>query len=368
LIHGFNKIYLNGEKSNNMIEGFDITRLKSLKSEFGSLPLTKNDFNKAIKKFNAVKSFDERLDLWLNEFEEYWADFKEVQYPPMIITEGVVDPSEWNADNCFSILFLIDSEEKAIFLYNKLCEKYKYYQIHFMHRSPKYLSKYIWGKIKECIKREEKKIVGEFVASNHFGISCIEEQLNDLNDFKLKYEAFPQTFRTEIFTIKIVVDELTKVIVEAKEETAKGNLYSFFKTNFIPSSQALNQEIEKINKLENKFFKGMPMKTPIEHFKKLTEEKSKNGKPFLTEVQLISFLNRVFLHDQSEKMQKINYEYGEKGIIIKLFYEFYDIAMKDYSGYRKKERYIKLLSDNFFDMEYDTIKYSFRSDITRKEW
>ncbi len=44
---------------------------------------------------------------------------------------------------------------------------------------------------------------------------------------------------------------------------------------------------------------------------------------------------------------KINLANGEKGFVIKRFYEFFDLAVSQYGELNKKDKYIKLLSDNF---------------------
>ncbi len=109
-----------------------------------------------------------------------------------------------------------------------------------------------------------------------------------------------------------------------------------------------DKSLSEIKNSENQFLKGMEMEKVISHFKPLIEKKSKNGKPFLTPEQFILFLQKAFLKKQAIQKQKINYANGEKGKIIQCFYQFYfDVGVTEYNEPMRKERYIKLIVDNF---------------------
>ncbi|MBK6526240.1 MAG: hypothetical protein IPG07_12225 [Crocinitomicaceae bacterium] len=120
---------------------------------------------------------------------------------------------------------------------------------------------------------------------------------------------------------------------------------------------------------ENKFWKAIEMKKVIEHFTPLTTKLSKNNSPFLTEQQLISFLKRAFLFDLTQPKQKINFATTEKGFVIKRFYEFYALVLKDYAGYRATDPYIKMLTENFSNLgTYESIKSAFKQGKTKQVW
>jgi hypothetical protein len=126
--------------------------------------------------------------------------------------------------------------------------------------------------------------------------------------------------------------------------------------------------IDEIARQENKFWKGMPMNVVVEHFKVFTERKSKNGKPFLTMEQLTLFLKKGFLGDNSVPVQKLNLSNGEKGFVIKRFYEFFDLAVSQYNDLNKKFKYIKLITTCFDNWDVKTIEPFFKPNKAKEDW
>lgn len=118
---------------------------------------------------------------------------------------------------------------------------------------------------------------------------------------------------------------------------------------------------------ENIFSKSMPISIANEHFKVLTERKSKNGQPFLTIEAFDYFIQRAFLGKDKPK-QTINWGDREKLFIVKRFYEFYNISWRDYENTQQcTEKYIRLLTDNFTNWDYKDVKSNFGNKVKR-EW
>jgi len=114
-----------------------------------------------------------------------------------------------------------------------------------------------------------------------------------------------------------------------------------------------------IYKIENKFNNKMPIDIAINHFKVFMEKKSKSDdQPFLTPEQFNLFIQRAFGCNTSIPQQTINYGNTEKMFIVKRFVEFYDLSTKkriyEDTG-QCLEKYIKLLTDNFKNWNYDTV-------------
>lgn len=126
--------------------------------------------------------------------------------------------------------------------------------------------------------------------------------------------------------------------------------------------------LSEIRNSENKFWKGLPMEGVIDHFKVMTLSKSKNGAVYLTTEQLTSFLKKGFMNDVMQPKQKINCSSGEKGFVIKRFYEFYDIAVAQYGHPSKKAKFIKLFSDCFDNWDENTIRPFFKPNKTKEIW
>lgn len=136
----------------------------------------------------------------------------------------------------------------------------------------------------------------------------------------------------------------------------------------IQDDDNINQTLSEIENSENKFWKGFPMKKVVQHFRVLTEKKSDNGEVYLTSPQLIAFLKKGFLGDDTQPVQKINCSSGEKGLVILRFYEFYDLAVAQYQHQAKKENFINLFSDCFDNWEKDTIIPFFKRGKTKQKW
>jgi hypothetical protein len=132
-----------------------------------------------------------------------------------------------------------------------------------------------------------------------------------------------------------------------------------------------NAEIQKVenNGNENNVFsKSMPLSIAIEHFKVLTEKKSKNGKPFLTSDQLNSFIDQAFKGKKNLQKIKINQiPKGEKGLIQGTFYEFYNKYCFEYFNTMQcQENFIHLLTDNFSGWEYKKLKGNFKPKTNKR--
>ncbi len=125
-----------------------------------------------------------------------------------------------------------------------------------------------------------------------------------------------------------------------------------------PKNEAIAQkEPESVanNKNENKF-NTMELGLVKKHFSPLTQYRSrKEGKPHLSEEQFDQFITNAFSgHDDSPKEKiKMNIARGEFGKIRFLFYKFYELCKIDYeSTNHNKDKYVRLLTDNFEGFDY----------------
>jgi hypothetical protein len=129
------------------------------------------------------------------------------------------------------------------------------------------------------------------------------------------------------------------------------------------------KELNYLKNAENKFDKSLPMSQVIEHFKVFTTIDSNNGSKFLTEKQFISFIKKGFLNDNSQPKQSFNYTNGEKGFIIKRFYEFFfDVAVSKHNVHNRKKPFIDLVEICFEGMEYKKVESLFKSNKTLRTW
>ena len=107
-------------------------------------------------------------------------------------------------------------------------------------------------------------------------------------------------------------------------------------------------------------------------FIQLSENDSKNGKPFLTVEQVGQFIDRAFCGNNNLQKLTFNMADGERTSITKLFYLFFTRCINDYKiepTKHRKEKYVRLLTDNFTNYNYDTVFSTFNnSKKAPKAW
>ena len=96
--------------------------------------------------------------------------------------------------------------------------------------------------------------------------------------------------------------------------------------------------------------------------------KNKRGELYMTQKQFISFIKRGFLNDLDQPIQKINCVRGDKGLIIKRFYEFYSFAVSQYSYIDKKQNFIALFIKCFDNWDPKSIEPFFKPNKTKRMW
>jgi hypothetical protein len=193
--------------------------------------------------------------------------------------------------------------------------------------------------------------------------SLFQGEIENLNDIKI-YITNNYTYLIELTdsSIKYIQD-----LFDSISNTQQTNLL-LQEQNLDLSSEEFELELLEINKLENKFWKGIPMDVVVKHFIVLNKQKSKNGDNFLSKKQFISFLKKGFLNDTSQSIQKINCANGEKGIIIKRFYDFFDLAVASFSHKQEKGPFIHLFTSCFDNWEEKTIFHLFKPGKTKNNW
>lgn len=134
----------------------------------------------------------------------------------------------------------------------------------------------------------------------------------------------------------------------------------------IAKSETLDEFISGAINKENLFCKPMPLKLPIEHFKILCDTKNKAGKAYLTESDFISFIKCAFLNDKSANKVTLNFGSREKWFVIKRFYEFYQKGIEFENSSQYKDKYIRLVSDNFTNWTYESLKNNFGNKVKRQ--
>lgn len=235
----------------------------------------------------------------------------------------------------------------------------------------------------EAIENEVKQLLDTGVT-----MKKIEEQYKD---FKKEYETRKYKLNGEVvqktkeeFDILKRKEELTEVM-RVKTNHYRANVfndysimiyskYKFYKPYLEAKLKELEQLASDTPKLESIFFvpkqadametnvfcEKMPFNIPIEHFKILTEKRNKNNEQFLTQKQFDDFIERAFKGNTKIPSQKFNFSSRENLKIQYLFYDFFVKTSFDYFGsIQFKEKYVKLLTENFIGWEYKNVSNNF---------
>jgi uncharacterized protein YlzI (FlbEa/FlbD family) len=113
----------------------------------------------------------------------------------------------------------------------------------------------------------------------------------------------------------------------------------------------------------NIFCPSMPITVATEYFEKLYKEGGTKKNPILTKEKVKLFIDRAFKgNDSIEKLTFDNIS-TKRGEIIDTFHKFYDLAVGGFYERTSncKEKYIKLLTDNFNEFTYEKVKNNFRN-------
>jgi len=105
--------------------------------------------------------------------------------------------------------------------------------------------------------------------------------------------------------------------------------------------------INYLAKKQNELIPSVSVKEVLTHFETLTEKTNKKGEFYLTEEQLIIFINSTFIQLEPIK-QKFNCNGFIKKNIRKIFYDFYfKNKNKEYNQTALKRKYFNIMDDAF---------------------
>lgn len=234
--------------------------------------------------------------------------------------------------------------------------------------------------------KTKKELIGflvgvtEKIVSEVNSLALYEKNLLT-NSEKLKLELINKNRRLELEEISNkYVDERAQYLKVLRkwfdgEKKYLHEITPFIKdkpANKLPDSppSSVNYELEyyQLTESENKFWKGLPMSAVIEHFEVFATRNSKNQRPFLTYKQLFDFIQKGFLGKAGSPKQTFNLSNGEKGFIIKRFYELFDLAVSKYGEKNSKFKYIDIVVECFHNFDKKSVQSYFRNDKTKETW
>jgi len=107
-------------------------------------------------------------------------------------------------------------------------------------------------------------------------------------------------------------------------------------------------------------FNDMPLNDVYKHFGELSKQKNKDGQPYLSEDQVLDFIEKAFCNIEHPEI-KINIGTRENMKIWNFFHQFYVYAYTQLieTTSHCRDKYIGLLTDNFTNFEFIKVKDSF---------
>lgn len=184
----------------------------------------------------------------------------------------------------------------------------------------------------EIIKQIQQEVTLKFVNDNE--ILPIEEQKKAIdswitNIYKINYSKSTTMFCDDIIFLKGISEHLV--------EPTKNNNYKEQKV----------LTVESILKEQNKLLPKISVEEVFNHFKTLTTSTNKNSQFYLTNEQLLIFINSTFIEQKPIK-QKFNCEGIYKKDLRKIFYNFYfNNKLKETNLTRLKRKYFNIMNEGF---------------------
>lgn len=234
-------------------------------------------------------------------------------------------------------------------------------------------------KIQDSITYDEK--ISGFIEFSLFIIEIVKNVdsskiINFVVNFETCYEIILFSLYNKISSVFITISkEEIKIVVpiennNSKIETSLNTIINILqklettlieKRNLEPQSD--NPE-EFVSIFENKInvFNKMPLSKAIKYFSVLTTEKNRNGEPYLTNLQFEQFINRAFLGNLEIQKQTLKFGTLENQKTYNLFYYYFDhCSTKTFiePTQRCKEKYVRLLTDNFTNFSYEQVSNNF---------
>ena len=161
------------------------------------------------------------------------------------------------------------------------------------------------------------------------------------------------------YTIELLKEQRVKELNLSKE-VINSVLLQLGRIDF--SNLDFNYYQERVNDTSNfeeveNTFNNEPIKEVKEFFKSLYTEVNTGGEKFLTKEEFDNFISRAFQNNNSITPLRLRLKRGDKTRVQYLFFEFKEYC-KGGKG-TNNEKYITLLTDNFTNYEFATVKGNF---------
>lgn len=122
------------------------------------------------------------------------------------------------------------------------------------------------------------------------------------------------------------------------------------------TSKRPDPDIEDLKRIdsENVFNSKMSAEIPIKYFEPLWDL------GYITKKDFIKFIKSGFFGFKYDEKINMNFKPGTKGKVIRLFYMFYNNSVPLEKTSHLRDKYIRLLTDNFSEFDFSTVKNNFR--------
>lgn len=184
-----------------------------------------------------------------------------------------------------------------------------------------------------------------------------EDLYNEVYAQVFEFICFKEMIRIFSDRLNILRNEKTESILF--ENTSIGGLNGFDELSNVPVKSTVVENRGIVGDLigENKF-NNIPLEKVIAFFKQLCDAEHL----VLTELEFNHFIQRAFLGNASIEKQSFNTSKRKKGMIIKLFNLFYNGTFNNFNyekQYIRKDKYVKLITDNFSNWDHKSVSDNF---------
>jgi|GEM_PF-5418755 len=106
-------------------------------------------------------------------------------------------------------------------------------------------------------------------------------------------------------------------------------------------------------------FNDMPLKEVYKYFEPLVNQKGRSQQFYLTNIDLMLFIKVAFCGEPISVKLTFNIGRGDLGKISYFFYQYFEICSVKKGYQANKDQYVKLLTDNFSNFNYNSVFSNF---------
>lgn len=232
------------------------------------------------------------------------------------------------------------------------------------------------------LQKLELDISTQFLTDRRYDIEDLENRqvrLSDFNRFVSEFfytTSYPNTDKGDAY---LYIDDkfyfTSELILQRKVEAVRGLIRQIVEITgltTIDEAVAPPNELSLLDWVEqpNKFNSPMPLLTVRKYFMQLSNSPRKNRGAFLTPDEVNLFVRRAFVKEKGIGEMTLKVGPKDQLYVWKIFYQLYDYCLLNHyeDTSQCREDYIRLLTDNFTNYDFDKVRANFGSGKCKRSW